>query len=266
MVTMRAGLAVVAIILLAACHTPGSRRAHAAVPAGWVAIPPPQPQGPDAYCANWADTAWQVSFTHDSGRLVFRPQHYGPMSFSVSVPGGRLGADNRGEFGGSIWWQPDDSSEISLGPANLLAFVPMPHELLGLEGLAHMGTNYGRVLRFVRRADGWRVDTILQLGEAPSAYTLVPPDSLFVVTTGHLLVIHGSTVRPVYETRLWWLTAPSSLVRDPSGDVYIGMRWGVAHLTPSGATYTEQWLVPAACPARRKIPGELSRCACVGAR
>ena len=263
---MRFGLLGCSLVCLAACgapspsRSPSRVRSAAALPPGWVIVAPPKPDSREAHCANWADTGWAVALTPDSGQLVISPAHH-LRRHTLEVSGGRLGADNRGEFGGTIWWQPTGGPTITLSEGNLVDFVQLGSQVLGLEGLGGYGP--GRLLKFTRRASDWRVDTLVQLGDAPYAYTVVLPDSIFVATTSTLLLIRDTVVRRLYHSAVWYLTYANSVARDQAGWIYVGMQSAVARLTSTDSGYQERWIVPASCPRRRLVPRQLDRCVCV---
>jgi hypothetical protein len=228
-----------------------------AVPGGWVVVPAPSNDNWEANCANWADTSWSVALSADSNALVIAPVRrlFQP---TLQVDGGRLGADNHGEFGGSIWWEPAGAPKVILARGNLNAFQRFGPHILGLEGVQRSG----RILSFARRAGRWLVDTLVSLQEAPYASTVLWPDTIIAATHSGIVMISGRSVRRAFGSRVWYLTYPNSVVRDRSGVVYVGMLSAVSRLTPTGGGFQEDWLVPASCPRRRPVPHE-TRCVCV---
>jgi hypothetical protein len=256
---------------------PDAIRLTAPVPAGWVAIAPPELETSAANCANWADDHWSVSLSPDSAVVQFSPRSAGSGPDTIRVSDGLLTGDDLGEFGGAIWWQGRDGTRDTLRVVgrdstgfyadNLHSLFHHRGELYALVGLGHLGLRAGELLHLRRAADGrWRAQHVLDLGGAPLATTWVASDSLLILTGDSLLVLQFSSHewrrRALHGSNTWWLTYPLSLVRDRFGVLYIGMRSAVARLRPTESGYREDWLVPAAC--RRRIPvGDGVACQCV---
>ena len=238
--------------------------APASVPASWAVVVPPPPESPAAVCANWADTTWHVALNADSTEVLAWPRTWPASPNVVTFPDGQLVGFDGGEFGGGVLWKPDHGRQVKLTNENLKYFVPLPSGLYGLVGLAHMGLNDGRLLRF-RRVDGrWRVDTAADLHAAPYGFTPLGGDSLLVLTISGLTVVAApSGVRKIADGELWSWTIPQSVVRDRAGVVYVGMRFAVARLSPED-NYKESWLIPGGCPHREPKPTGYG-CVCTAA-
>src|SRR5690606_26929786 len=178
------------------------------------------------------------------------------------VGDGLLTGSDYGEFGGSIWSQGSDETRDTLPVVgrdstayyadNLHSLFRHRGELYALVGLAHLGFSVGELLQLHRAADGrWQAQHVVDLRAAPVATTWVARDSLLVLTTDSLLVLQRSSDewrrRALHGGDTWWLTYPTSLVRDRYGVLYVGMRSAVARLRPMESGYREDWLVPTAC-------------------
>jgi hypothetical protein len=253
------------IVMTAGCSAPPSTkpRLPAAVPESWQSLAPPDAESEAALCANVADTSWSVSLTPDSTAVQASPAVW-RHSDTLDLPGGQLIAADWGEFGGEVSWQPAGRPGTVIAHENVRFLVPMQSGVYGLAGLAHLGTDEGRLLRFGRSGDdSWTVDTVMELGSAPAAFTQLGPDSLLVAAPKGLLVVHvAHGVHMLAARPTWWLTYPSSVVQDRAGVVYVGMRLAVAQLTPDSG-YAERWLVPAGCAIRERSPDQLIGCRCV---
>jgi hypothetical protein len=252
----------------------------AAAQQGWVAVVPPREGSEEARCANWAHDEWTV-VSQDSG-VRFRRQTAGKWadvqglalwvsqpeqtaSQTVDLAEGLFTSINRGEFGGSVSFVPNDGQPIQrVAETNLVAFIPTRTGLFGLIGLAH-ASNVGALVRFERGPDSiWRMRTVADLGAAPHIYTQTGEDTLLVALSGALVSVELSgRVRVVHRNPVWSGTYPNSIARDPGGRIYVGMRSAVARLTPSVNGLVEDWLVTSDCVRRVAYPTPVPLCDCV---
>jgi hypothetical protein len=235
------------------------------IPPGWIATPPYDPRPVDGECVNFTRVAWMVAISPDSDKLVITriEGSDSPDTVRTDVRDGRLIGYNYGEFGGDVWFvKATTSDSVHVHSGNLVAFARVDSGFLGLAGLSHGVLDTGYVLRFAPTTSGWTATHVMNLGEAPHAYTLLGGDTLLVVSGSTLRVVRPpATNRVVHESDAWPYTYPSSIVRDRSGVVYVGMRRAVARLTPAAVGFSEDWLVPTGCP--RLDPGpKTPECPC----
>jgi hypothetical protein len=245
-------------VVVVACSRPDP---SASIPAGWTATQPARPESEAAMCANLATEEWGVSLTRDSTALVVRPVTAPRFGDTTNVAGGRLIAEDLGEFGGDVWWHPDVGPRKHVARVNLHAFIQARDTVWGLTGLAHMSFNDGQLVRFDRIGGQWRMTTVVDLGAAPVAMTPLAGGSILVLAAGRIVRISpGHAIEVLHQNSVWLSTYPASIARDRSGVIFLGMRAGVARLTPTANGYSEDWLVPANCPRRVSVFAE---CRCV---
>lgn len=248
---MRHRIACIAVgVLLAAsvsCGShPGVESVAAELPDGWVVVPAlVEPESWRGRCANLGLDEWQVGLSTDSSRLLVHPYEYSVLTDELVLPSGRLLAEDRGEFGGNLWFEPDSSVRVSLLAENIHAFLPLHSGIYAMGGLAHLGSDEGHLYRLTEHAPGqWRVEPVLDLGSAPLAAAVLGGDSILVVQSQVLELIQLPSSRQVlHRNDAWKAVYPNSVIRDRAGVIYIGMRSGVARLRPSGDHYVEEWLI-----------------------
>ncbi|HEY9228024.1 MAG TPA: hypothetical protein VIP11_15315 [Gemmatimonadaceae bacterium] len=222
------------------------------------------PESQAAMCANAARDEWSVSLAPDSTQLVIQPAHVARFGDTTRVAGGRLTAEDHGEFGGDVWWHPDSGARVHVARTNLHTFIQARDTVWGLTGLAHMSLNTGQLVRFDRVAGRWQMMPVADLGAAPEAVIHLSHDTLLVLAVERVIRISPThSVELLHANPVWGRTYPTSIARDREGLIYLGMRSGVARLTPRANGYSEDWLVPTNC--RRRMPsGALRDCRCVG--
>jgi hypothetical protein len=120
--------------------------------------------------------------------------------------------------------------------------------MLALTGLAHLGLNYGNVLRVGNGAEGARtIEVLANLGAAPRSFVIEPSDSLLVLTTRDLVRVRATGVVQHLFPVKYGLLYPTSMTLGSSGVIHVGMRQFVTRLTPTPSGYKEEWFVPAWC-------------------
>lgn len=258
----------------ASCGEPNSQHPKSGLglaalppPPGWVLYPNPATDHAVLQCANHSRREWRVILDGDNvkTRLDTLSNHQEPLppnirSGSVVVgskgtrhvaqvdDGSLIGLDV-GEFGGGLWWfSSDGKSSKRLSEENVLGFVKTRWGILALVGLAHMGTDYGQVLRVGDGAAGnRRIEVLANLGAAPRSFVIESPDSFLVLTTRDLVrVAQNAAVHHLLPVK-YGLLYPNSMTLGPSGILHIGMRHFVTRLTPTEGGYKEEWFVPAGC-------------------
>jgi hypothetical protein len=173
--------------------------------------------------------------------------------------GGYLVGFDAGEFGGGAWWYAADGTrrrKLTLRasdaladyiPENVHAFARLGRDVIVFEGLTHMRTDSGRVVRLHRDPHGrWQPSLYATLSSCPHAVVEESRSTWLLATT--LGVFRFDT--RAQEHRVWkppsgQLHYPNSIVRDRSGFVYVGLRNVVLRLAPEvGGRYSARVLVP----------------------
>jgi len=236
-------------------------RLPATIPDSWQSVAPPGPGSDAAFCSSASDTSWNVSLSSDSSS-VQASLAVRRASETLDLPGGQLAARDFGEFGGEVSWQPTGGPDLLIAHENVRFLLRLKSGIYGLAGLTHLGIDEGRLLRFRRSPeDSWTVDTVMELGSAPAAFTRLGPDSLLVAAPKGLFVVHVVHGLQLLARRPVWWQYPSSVVQDRAGIIYVGMGLAVARFTPDSG-FAERWLVPAGCAIRERTD-RLVGCRCV---
>ena len=259
---------------LAGCQRAEPRPLAALIPSGWVSVIPPAPGSDAARCANYASDAWDVALTTDGSTLLVSPAAGERRVDTMRVGQDVLIGDDAGEFGGAIWQQIGSDKRDTLQVTgrdtstfhadNLHAFVRRGDEVYAIVGLAHLSLDSGELLYLAPVGGRWKARTVLDLQSAPAAMVRVTNDTLLVLTSDSLLAVSLDPSRPTRHAlvgnAVWSATYGSTLVRDRTGVLYIGMRSAVGRLRPDSQGFREDWLVPDHC--RVRVLGRDDECSC----
>lgn len=236
-------------------------------PEGWVLYPSPSADDPALTCANHSNREWRVAAVGEGVKVSpdAPGNHQDPLPPGINsrsvgagakserhvirVGDGWLVGLDAGEFGGALWWfGADGKSSKRLGEENVVGFAESSKGVLALAGLAHLGSDSGKLLRITDGEAGNReVEVLADLGAAPRAFAVESQDSLLIVTTRGLVRVRSSgAVEQLLPTN-YGLLYPNSMTVSPSGVIHVGMRHFITRLTPAGSGYKEEWFVPADC-------------------
>ena len=171
----------------------------------------------------------------------------------IAVDDGWLVGLDFGEFGGALWWFSSDGTRSKkISEENVVGFANTPQGILVLVGLAHLGSDSGKVLRVTDGEAGERkLEPVADLGSAPRTFVVESPDSLIILTTRRLVRVRATgQIERLFQTRYQDLY-PTSMALSPSGVFHVGMRHFVTRLTPTANGYQEEWFVPTNCSTFR---------------
>lgn len=224
--------------------------ADGAPPQGWIAVDPPKTEA-ELYCANLSRDYWKVEAAGAGVRLVQAARSRRTTTVGAAFRDGALVGHNHGEFGGSIeWWPRDGGARFELLHVNPVVWTQFRGEAVVAEGLIHLGTNRGAVLRFERR-DGrrWRIHRLAELDAAPLA-ALRESDSewLLLLFDGLVRVdLASGRVQRLHRNPDWTYLAPDTI--RPLGDGWLlGSARGAIRLQPvADGGYRERLWVPRQC-------------------
>jgi hypothetical protein len=173
-----------------------------------------------------------------------------PQDKTVRVEDGWLIGRNSGEWGGNIYWySPDGRKQQKVSSEQPVRFLKTKRfGLVAIQGLAHGGMSRGGIVRLMKKQGRWVSQPVVDLRDAPYAVLEEADGSLLVVTSDQLLRVHpDKTVQKLLTKMFWRGLYPNSLQSTSTGDLYVGMRQGVARLVPKDGDrdkYKMEWLTP----------------------
>jgi hypothetical protein len=241
------------------------------MPSSWTPIKFPESSSNDLLCANYSDNEWHLSI--DSGELVIAksarethtalPKHFtvtkdmsGTPSVAKSDDGWLVGFD-----GGGLWWVSENGRQSrELIDEHVRAIITRGNDLLVLTG--RVTSDEGKAYQYKPGAlDGGTLLQIADLGSAPVANLVQDNKTVVIVAQTRVVAIDPSNqMHILLLNNDMNLLYPNSVVADPSGNLFVGMRFYVLRLKhDSGDQYQAQWYVPDRC-ARTEIRNSLCVC------
>lgn len=190
------------------------------------------------YAANRVGTVWEV-YKKDKV-LKVREYFRGDADPMIKVSGGKLSCNNRGEFGSTVYWEPDGDSKVELTHDHVRQFLTLSSQVFAVSGIAHMGTNIGEVLKFDRVKDVWKISQICKLPDEPQIIVPETAEAFLVLTySGLCRVSVKGWIQLIVISAPWTGLHPRSLVIGEDGFAYVGFSQRVAkiNLKTGDATY-----------------------------
>lgn len=114
-----------------------------------------------------------------------QPRH----SRDVTRNGAGLVGTNDGEFGGALTWQPAGRKPELILEDNVIAMEPDGEATMVLFGLAHLGSDYGYVVRVTRTGDsGWHLAEVARLPSEADVLATIGPGRFAAWSAGRVVV------------------------------------------------------------------------------
>jgi hypothetical protein len=211
--------------------------------------PPGQPQRTRADVEAWARRYVEKS----ARRAVFQ------------VSDGWLVGFNAGEYGGSLWWfprQPGLGRKLRQGNVVSIHKGRTPDEAIVLTGLAHLDSDYGRVVLAKRDTSGWCAEDGPDLGSEPRVAIPRRDQSLLIVTATRVLAYTPPAVLKPLATGLGSYVGANSVMETLDGQICLGMPFFVLRLMPTDSGYVHEWYVPSRCSTFKRR--DWASCECTG--
>jgi hypothetical protein len=154
----------------------------------------------------------------------------GPSAFA-RVDDGWLVGFNHGEFGAALYWfSTDGNRNYKISDHQVVDFVPTADGILAVEGLAHMGTSRGSLIRIacVKGETQWKAKRLTELPFAPYAVSRRRDGELLITLSNSLVAVtpHDPAKAVTLLANADWghLYPESSALRPDERKLYIGMR------------------------------------------
>jgi hypothetical protein len=177
-----------------------------------------------------------------------RVERFGDASAFAKVDDGWLVGFDKGEWGGALYWYSQDGKNTyQISDNQIVDFVTLPDGIYAIEGLAHLGSESGSIIRITRSGPDarWQAAPFVKLPFAPYALSM-NRDGAMLITLSNSLVSVGRDrkVHTLLAGAPWWNLYPASSVLSKNGQkLYIGMRQYVGEFDL--ATKKLRMLVPA---------------------
>jgi hypothetical protein len=168
-------------------------------------------------------------------RPAFNPKadQFSGASLFSRVDDGWLVGFNHGEFGAALYWfNKDGTRNYKISDHQVVEFFVLPNGTYAIEGLAHLGSSHGSIVRLARAEPGarWRASVVTRLPYAPYAISVGRDNDMFITLSDALVSVGDDRrVETLLGNAPWSGLYPnSSVLSSDHQKLYIGMRQFVA--------------------------------------
>ncbi|QHL87507.1 hypothetical protein GU926_08675 [Nibribacter ruber] len=223
----------------------------------WKSYPVPTKEQAKGYNLDSSD--WQV-FIKDNLVLATSDRYFKPESLPfglpkgcssdfggrqtiVSFPDGYLVGFDKGEWGGALGWFDKKGKEcLKISDDQVVKIVRVDDQVFAIEGLAHLSTSRGSLLRIYKKGGKWQVEKYLGLPYAPEGLGVDSNKNLIVITSNNLIKVRkDKSIEVLIKDGFWsyGLYPNSLIIKDDVA--FIGMRKGVLKYNLN--TKAQEWLM-----------------------
>lgn len=193
---------------------------------GWYEKTPPKINSDEWYEANHSKDEWKVEYS--GGIKVSKHKYTDSIRYETS--NGIFYGINHGEWGGNLFFYPagDEAKKYEVMDGNIVGMYQINKEIYVLEGLAHLLMSQGSVYRLKEDSGKWVAEKVIDLTDAPYAFTIVDEKTVYIVTSGKIVKVEEEKVKETIVTNAFWQGLyPNSIIHS-NNKLFIGMREGVA--------------------------------------
>jgi hypothetical protein len=230
----------------------------------FVESQPPKPGSPENYRLNNSlDHDFSVAII--DGKLQVSKHTY--ETHNYNIPQGQYIPYDRGEFGGELYYRPNDPLEKDFyingkydsvrndpfsknrfsvpkeSPANeafkrtlliksghVKFILKYQDSVYLIEGLSHMGFAYGAIFNISLKYNLFSYNKTLSFeNESPNAAAILGKD-LLISTDTNFYIIHDWKKELILNNLFWQILYPNSIAVKDNKHVYVGMRGGYADI------------------------------------
>jgi hypothetical protein len=170
------------------------------------------------------DSKKEFSVNNENGKLVItKTKHSDTVRFNL--PKGKLVGTDYGEWGGSLMFVPNDTTEkeIRITNGNIRFIFECRGKIYCLEGLYHLSFHYGGMYQIDTLNGVFTYTKVLDFDYPPDAYA-VYTDTILVASHGNLYRVLDLKKELIFNDSLF----PNSMIAFDDRHVYMGVTGGYA--------------------------------------
>jgi hypothetical protein len=229
----------------------------------FLAVPIPILESKELYALN---NRYKEEFAVSivKGKLQINKAAY-TSTIEYALRGGKLLGINQGEFGGGLYYKPNDTTVkqlyingqprqanthgdpfrggLMIPPSNpitqlikgtiliktgdIKGIFTYKDSLYTVEGLAHMSSSFGSISKLDIKGDSVTGSRVLQLDDAPMTFDIYKGD-IYIITLRRFYIIHNWQLEKLFDNEFWSYLGPNSVAIKDRKHIYVGMRAGYA--------------------------------------
>lgn len=162
----------------------------------------------------------------DNGRLIVEKTSYYKKDSELEIVGGKLIGENKGEFGGALYFQPKEDKEkiVKIKFGNVVDIFKFQNKIYFTEGSGIWGSLYE-----LKKDSVFTYKKIESFGDALEALTIFN-DIIYIVSYHGFYKVVNQEAILIFRNQFWSNLYPNSVAVFDEENVFIGMRSGIARL------------------------------------
>jgi hypothetical protein len=198
------------------------------IPKEFVETVPPKAGSDEWFPLNHSQNEFGVSITN--GKLVIKKVRE-INKCELKNTGGTLIGINRGEWGGQLTFQPENTTKkaVDIKGGNIKFIFYFNDKVYFIEGLAHMGYSGGAVYELNTTNDNFTFTKLVDFDDAPEAFTIYK-DKFLIATHENFYIVQDFKKELVLKETFWSSLYPNSIAVIDDKNVFIGIRSGIVKL------------------------------------
>lgn len=150
---------------------------------------------------------------------------------TLKIKGGTLIGINRGEWGGQLTFESDDTTKkvIVIKQGNIKFIFHFKDKIYFIEGLAHMSFNNGAIFELDTTNNNFIFTKLVDFDDAPEAFAIYK-DKFLIATYENFYIVQDFKKELVLKETFWSSLYPNSIAVLDDENVFIGIRGGIVKL------------------------------------
>ncbi len=198
------------------------------IPINFIETIPPQALSIEWQKLNQDENEFEVKIKN--GQLqVNKPDGFSDCE--LKIIGGTLTGFDSGEFGGGLYFIPNNISKpkIKIAPFRIRFLFNYKDKIYFISGYSHMGFIGGGLFELKEMADSSTYNKILVFEDDPEAFTIYK-DKFLIATGKNFYIVKDLKKTLVFKNTFWDGLYPNSIAVFNDKNVFLGMRSGIVKL------------------------------------
>lgn len=162
----------------------------------------------------------------DNGRLIVEKTSYYKKDSELEIAGGKLIGENKGEFGGVLYFQPKEAKEkiMKIKFGNIVDIFRFQNKIYFTEGLGIWGSLYE-----LKKDSVFTYHKIESFGDALEAVTVFN-DIIYIASSHGFYKVVDQKAILIFRNQFWRDLYPNSVVIFDEENIFMGIRSGIVKL------------------------------------
>lgn len=162
----------------------------------------------------------------DNGRLIVEKTSYYKKDSELEIPDGKLIGENKGEWGGTLYFQPKGDKEkiVKIKFGNIVDIFKFQNKIYFTEGSGIWGSLYE-----LKKKSTFKYEKVESFGDALEALTIFN-DNIYIVSHHGFYKVVNQKAITIFREQFWGGLYPNSVVVFDEENIFIGMRSGIIKL------------------------------------